>query len=153
MTPSFSCGKRAIRESPLRTCYGPRLAGTGPSSTICHSEERSDEESREQKCALLTTGSFAFAQDDRWFLLRSYTDIGGSRKKAAAFKKTPAKMARCGASQRAGKEDSGARLPDGSFFQFIFQRFKPKTQGLLPVAVAGEHKAAAFLADIVPQSY
>ena len=24
---SFSCGKRAIRESPLRTCYGPRLPG------------------------------------------------------------------------------------------------------------------------------
>ena len=46
---------------------GAALRGS-PFPTICHSEERSDEESREQKCTLLSTGSFAVAQDDSIFL-------------------------------------------------------------------------------------
>ena len=40
----------------------------GPVPSTCHSEELSDEESREQNAMRNHTGSFAGAQDDRWVL-------------------------------------------------------------------------------------
>ena len=45
-----------------------RLQGAQLPIPPCHSEEHSDEESREQNTVRSHTGSFAHAQDDSYFL-------------------------------------------------------------------------------------